>query len=71
MALSKKVKQVYVSMSLDELKKELNRISSEYKNMLIQKSIKVPDNPIKIRTTRRLIAFLNTLIREKELGIRK
>ncbi|MGC8766718.1 MAG: 50S ribosomal protein L29 [Brevinematia bacterium] len=71
MALSKKVKQVYVSMSLDELKKELNRVSSEYKNMLIQKSIKVPDNPIKIRTTRRLIAFLNTLIREKELGIRK
>lgn len=71
MALSKKLKQSYISLSVDELKKELNRLSNEYKNMLIQKSVKLPDNPIKIRTTRRLIAFLNTLIREKELGIRK
>ncbi len=71
MSFTKKVKQAYQNMSIDELKQELNKLTSEYTFMNIQKSIKAPDNPMKIKQTRRLIALVKTLIREKELGIRK
>ncbi|MCX8029374.1 MAG: 50S ribosomal protein L29 [Brevinematales bacterium] len=71
MAFTKKIKQLYVNMSIEELKKELEKFASEYNSMIINKSIKLPDNPMKIRRTRRLIALINTIIREKELGIRK
>ncbi|MFN4245782.1 MAG: 50S ribosomal protein L29 [Brevinematia bacterium] len=71
MAFTKKVKQAYQNMSIDELRKELDRLTSEYISMNIQKSIKAPDNPMKIRNTRRLIALIKTLIRKKELGIMK
>ncbi len=71
MAFTKKVKQVYQNMTIEELKKELDKLTKEYISMNIQKSVKAPDNPMKIRNTRRLIALIKTLIREKELGIRK
>lgn len=71
MAFTKKVKQVYQNMTIDELKKELDKLTKEYISMNIQKTVKAPDNPMKIRNTRRLIALVKTLIREKELGIRK
>jgi large subunit ribosomal protein L29 len=71
MAFSKKVKSVYVSMSVDELKKEIEKYEREYQSMIIQRAVKQPDNPMKIRNTRRLIALLETILREKELGIRK
>ncbi len=71
MAFSKKVKSIYASMSVDELKKEIEKYEREYQSMIIQRSIKQPDNPMKIRNTRRLIALLKTILREKELGIRK
>jgi len=71
MAFSKKVKSVYVSMSVDELKKEIEKYGREYQSMIIQRAVKQPDNPMKIRNTRRLIALLKTILREKELGIRK
>jgi|YNPMSStandDraft_2_1061718.scaffolds.fasta_scaffold02229_3 large subunit ribosomal protein L29 len=71
MAFSKKVKSVYVSMSVDELKKEIEKYEREYQSMIIQRAVKQPDNPMKIRNTRRLIALLKTILREKELGIRK
>jgi large subunit ribosomal protein L29 len=71
MAFSKKVKSVYVSMSVDELKKEIEKYEREYQSMIIQRAAKQPDNPMKIRNTRRLIALLKTILREKELGIRK
>lgn len=71
MAFTKKVKQIYQNMTIDELKKELDKLTKEYISMNIQKAVKAPDNPMKIRNTRRLIALIKTLIREKELGIRK
>ncbi|MCS7299456.1 MAG: 50S ribosomal protein L29 [Spirochaetia bacterium] len=71
MSFTKKTKQLYQNMKIDELKKELEKFTSEYTSMIISKSTKQPDNPMKIRRTRRLIALIKTLIREKELGIRK
>lgn len=71
MSFTKKTKQLYENMKIDELKKELEKFTSEYTSMIISKSTKQPDNPMKIRRTRRLIALIKTLIREKELGIRK
>lgn len=71
MSFTKKTKQLYQNMKIDDLKKELEKLTTEYTSMIISKSIKPPDNPMKIRRTRRLIALIKTLIREKELGIRK
>lgn len=71
MAFTKKVKQLYQSMSISDLKRELEKLTAEYTSMSIQKVVKAPDNPMKLRNTRRLIALIKTLIQEKELGIRK
>ncbi|MEN2997518.1 MAG: 50S ribosomal protein L29 [Brevinematia bacterium] len=68
MSFTKKVKQIYKNMSLDELKKELNKLTSEYTSMRLQKAVKSPENPGKIKRTRRLIALVKTYIRERELG---
>lgn len=71
MAFTKKTKQVYRNMSLSDLKKELEKLTNEYFSVTIQMSAKPPDNPAKVRTLRRLIALIKTIMREKELGIRK
>jgi ribosomal protein L29 len=71
MAFSKKVKNNYTSLTIEQLKKEIAKYESEYYGMIVKKTVKMPDNPMKIRNTRRLISLLKTILREKELGIRK
>jgi ribosomal protein L29 len=71
MAFSKKIKNNYTSLTIEQLKKEIAKYESEYYGMIVKKTVKMPDNPMKIRNTRRLISLLKTILREKELGIRK
>jgi len=58
-------------MDLDELKEKKNEFLSELLNLHSQAVIKQLDNPMKMRTLRRSIARINTLLRAHELGIRK
>jgi len=58
-------------MDLDELKEKKTEFLSELLNLRTQSRIKHLDNPMKIRTLRRSIARINTLLREQELGLRE
>lgn len=58
-------------MDIDELKAKKKELSAELLNLRTQLAMKHLDNPMKIRTLRRSIARINTLLREYELGIRE
>jgi len=55
----------------EELKNRLEDLEMELSNLHFQKATHQIDNPLLIRTTRRNIARVKTLLREYELGIRK
>ncbi len=71
MAFTKKIKKNYEKLSVEDLKKEIIKTENELISMIIQSKVKAPDNPMKIKQTKRLLALLKTFLREKELGIRK
>jgi large subunit ribosomal protein L29 len=58
-------------MDVDELKAKKEEFLAELLNLRSQFAMKHLDNPLKIRTLRRSIARINTLLREYELGIRE
>ncbi|MEW6606741.1 MAG: 50S ribosomal protein L29 [bacterium] len=58
-------------MDLDELKSQKEKFFGEVLNLRTQSAMKHLENPSKIRTLRRSIAKINTLLREYELGIRE
>jgi large subunit ribosomal protein L29 len=60
----KKVKD----MTYSELVVARNELKKKYMDLRFQKVIGHVDNPMQIRGTRREIARLNTLIRQKEIA---
>ncbi|HEX9656439.1 MAG TPA: 50S ribosomal protein L29 [Bacteroidota bacterium] len=55
-------------LSLDELKKRLADEKENLANLRFQKATSQLESPIKVRSVRRDIARIKTLIREKELS---
>ena len=60
-----------LSLSPDELDSRLVELRSEMENLQLQKATHQLSNPLRIRTVRRDIARVMTLINEHKTGIRK
>lgn len=58
-------------LSLEELKIRLQDVKEEWANLRFQLALRQLDNPLKIRSIRRDIARLKTVIHEYELGLRQ
>ena len=58
-------------LPVEELKLRLRDTALELSNLMFQHATHQLDNPLKIRTTKREVAQLRTILREYELGIRK
>ncbi len=58
-------------LPLEELKIRLQDTEEELANLRFQLALRQLDNPLTVRTVRRDIARLKTVIREYELGLRK
>ncbi len=65
-----KVKELR-ELSLPELKEKLRELRQEIFNLRFQRTIHRLENPMKIRNLRRDIARVLTVIREKELNLKK
>jgi len=53
-------------MSADDIRARLAELREEMFNLRFRNAMKQLDNPLKIRETRREVARLNTVLREKE-----
>lgn len=53
----------------EELKSKLSELKKEILSLKFQKAIGQLENPMRIKNLKRDIARINTLLREKELGI--
>ena len=60
-----------LNLSPDELGSKLVELQSEMENLQLQKATHQLSNPLRIRTVRRDIARVMTLINEHKTGIRK
>jgi large subunit ribosomal protein L29 len=58
-------------LSLPELKEKLSQLREELFNLRFQKTIHRLENPLKIRNIKRDIARVLTVLKEKELNLRK
>jgi large subunit ribosomal protein L29 len=58
-------------LPLDQLKVRLQDAEDELANLQFQLALHQLDNPLKLRTARRDVARLKTVIREYELGLRQ
>ena len=59
------------SLSPDELESKLIELQEEMENLQLQKATHQITNPLRIRTVRRDIARVKTLISEYKMNIRK
>lgn len=57
------------SMSLEELQEQVRDTRAEVFNLRFRKAAHQLENPLKIRDSRRSLARVLTLIRERELGL--
>ncbi|MGL5973249.1 MAG: 50S ribosomal protein L29 [Oscillospiraceae bacterium] len=55
-------------MSINELTEKLMDLKAELFNLRFQHAINQLENPIRIKTVKRDIARIKTVIREKEIG---
>lgn len=55
----------------DELNEELNELKAELFKLRFQHATSQLENPMKLKAVKKDIARVKTIIREKELGIRK
>jgi large subunit ribosomal protein L29 len=58
-------------LSLDDLKLRLEDAIEELENLRFQHSTHQLDNPLRLKSVRKDIARLKTVIHEYELGVRK
>lgn len=65
------MKNSFDKLSYNELVAKRDELRKSYLNMRMAKVLGHVENPLQVRTTRRQIARLNTLIHEYTLGIRK
>jgi large subunit ribosomal protein L29 len=55
----------------DEVEQRRSEIEEELFNLTLKKRTKELDNPLRIRSLRRDLARIMTVLREEELGVRK
>mgnify|MGYP002627148771 CR=1 FL=1 len=65
------MKNSFAKLSYNELVAKRDELRRSYLNMRMERVLGHVENPLQVRTVRRQIARLNTLIHEYELGIRK
>lgn len=65
-----KSKDEIFNLGPDELEVKLDELKTEMDNLVLQKSTHQITNPMRIRTVRRNIARVKTLISEYQKGIR-
>ena len=65
------MKNSFDKLSYDELIAKRDELRKSYLQMRMDRVLGHVENPLQVRTTRRQIARLNTLINEYALGIRK
>ncbi|MDD3902053.1 MAG: 50S ribosomal protein L29 [Sphaerochaeta sp.] len=65
------MKNSYKDLTLDELVAKKEALHKEYLNLRMGRVLGHVENPLAVRTIRRNIARVNTLIHEHALGIRK
>jgi len=58
-------------LTRDELVAKRNDLKEEQFNLLMRRTLKPLDNPLRLREIRRDMARINTLIAEDEKGIRR
>ncbi|MBQ8299407.1 MAG: 50S ribosomal protein L29 [Clostridia bacterium] len=58
----------YRKMTSSDLEKELGELKSELFKLRFQLTLNGLENPMKIKTTKRDIARIKTILREKELN---
>ncbi len=58
-------------LPLEELKIRLRDIKEELGNLKFQLALRQLDNPLKVRSVRKDIARLRTVIHEHEMGLRQ
>ncbi|MBD3232382.1 MAG: 50S ribosomal protein L29 [candidate division Zixibacteria bacterium] len=58
-------------MTIDEIKHQLSDMEDEYFNLRFRRSFQQLENPLKIRTLRRDIARIRTILHEHEIGVRE
>ena len=65
------MKNSYKDLTLDELVAKKEALHKEHLNLRMRRVLGHVENPLAVRTIRRNIARVNTLIHEYALGIRK
>jgi len=58
-------------LTADELRQKRRDLEDELFNLNMRKSLKALDNPLRLRTLRRDMARINTVLHEDETGLRK
>ncbi len=58
-------------LTKDELLQRLEELRQEFFNLNVRKSFRELDNPLKLRTLRREIARIETILTEDRLGLRR
>ncbi len=58
-------------LTAEELRQKKRDLEDESFNLNMRKSLKALDNPLRLRTLRREMARINTILHEDEMGIRK
>jgi len=59
------------TMTVDELKKELNNLQESMLNLRFQKSLQQLEDPLQLKSNKKNIARVKTFIRQYELGLKK
>ena len=67
MAKKKKIN----TMTVDELRKELNTLEESILNLRFQKSLQQLEDPLQLQSNKKNIARVKTFIRQYELGLKK
>lgn len=58
-------------LTRDELQQKMTELNDEMFNLNMRRSLKALDNPLRLRTVKREIARIKTILNEDKLGIRK
>ena len=59
------------TMTVDELKKELNNLQESMLNLRFQKSLQQLEDPLQLKSNKKNIARVKTFIRQYQLGLKK
>ena len=59
------------TMTVDELRKELNTLEESILNLRFQKSLQQLEDPLQFQSNKKNIARVKTFIRQYELGLKK